>query len=307
MNKKLFLSMFLTVLYFIIWYSFGVFYQRIANESNGQEFIYQEDLRMSSYIAQVQSLSGVPIDAAVIRQVLKSMLGSDRNFVPYFGDKEVPLVLNDPLGEAWGKYYLNWAQKQGFSHFRCSISTSNSKPEPIFKVDIGFYQREISLSKGAKATAYHRMWIIDSENPTETRIYLLPTIEQAKTWNVVRQVTIWTKENPKKKIKDLLNGYPPKVRATGIYPILPLDGLLAAAVSDPDGSVHAVQRVLRGRYVYPLSDFLYFSAVTITTVGYGDILPNSSRVRLLVMTEALLGVVCIGAFVSSLFLGKQSK
>ena len=39
-------------------------------------------------------------------------------------------------------------------------------------------------------------------------------------------------------------------------------------------------------------DFVYFSAMTQTTVGYGDILPNSSYVRFLVMVQALLGVIC---------------
>jgi len=37
-------------------------------------------------------------------------------------------------------------------------------------------------------------------------------------------------------------------------------------------------------------DFLYFSGITLTTVGYGDILPNSTVVRMLVLSEALLGV-----------------
>lgn len=38
-------------------------------------------------------------------------------------------------------------------------------------------------------------------------------------------------------------------------------------------------------------DFLYFSCTTITTVGYGDIVPNSRQARLAVMGEAALGVI----------------
>jgi len=41
---------------------------------------------------------------------------------------------------------------------------------------------------------------------------------------------------------------------------------------------------------------LYLSAVTITTLGYGDILPITSRARLLVALEAIAGIVIIGLF-----------
>jgi hypothetical protein len=46
---------------------------------------------------------------------------------------------------------------------------------------------------------------------------------------------------------------------------------------------------------------LHLSAVTITTLGYGDILPVTMLARSLVAAEALLGVVVNGLFVNSLF------
>jgi hypothetical protein len=45
---------------------------------------------------------------------------------------------------------------------------------------------------------------------------------------------------------------------------------------------------------------LYFSAITITTVGYGDIVPVTTRTRLLVAIEAVFGVVLIGLFLNSI-------
>jgi hypothetical protein len=45
---------------------------------------------------------------------------------------------------------------------------------------------------------------------------------------------------------------------------------------------------------------LYLSAITITTVGYGDILPISPLARVLVASEAVLGVVVIGLFLNAL-------
>lgn len=45
---------------------------------------------------------------------------------------------------------------------------------------------------------------------------------------------------------------------------------------------------------------LYLSAVTITTVGYGDIVPLTNIARILVSVEAILGIVLIGLFLNSL-------
>src|SRR5947209_7755645 len=46
-------------------------------------------------------------------------------------------------------------------------------------------------------------------------------------------------------------------------------------------------------------DFLYFSIITITTVGYGDILPNSTKVRIWVILEILLGSILLIVLVNA--------
>ncbi|WP_406541645.1 potassium channel family protein [Clostridium ljungdahlii] len=46
------------------------------------------------------------------------------------------------------------------------------------------------------------------------------------------------------------------------------------------------------------SDSLYFSVITFSTLGYGDILPQTSRLRLICGSEALLGIMCTGMFVA---------
>lgn len=45
---------------------------------------------------------------------------------------------------------------------------------------------------------------------------------------------------------------------------------------------------------------LYFSAVTITTLGYGDIAPTNDLGRVLASLEAVMGVTIIGLFITSL-------
>ena len=45
---------------------------------------------------------------------------------------------------------------------------------------------------------------------------------------------------------------------------------------------------------------LYFSATTITTVGFGDIVPQSDGARLLVGLESIMGWVMAGLFLNAL-------
>lgn len=45
---------------------------------------------------------------------------------------------------------------------------------------------------------------------------------------------------------------------------------------------------------------LYFSGVTITTLGYGDIVPITTRSRLFVSLEAILGIITVGLFLNAL-------
>jgi hypothetical protein len=53
--------------------------------------------------------------------------------------------------------------------------------------------------------------------------------------------------------------------------------------------------------------FAYFSAVTITTVGFGDITPVSMVARVLVGAEATVGVLLVGLFLNALTLRIRSR
>ena len=58
---------------------------------------------------------------------------------------------------------------------------------------------------------------------------------------------------------------------------------------------------------YGLADCLYFSFVTATTVGYGDIVPRSIWARALASTEAMSGMLLVGAVISRLLSAQQEK
>lgn len=50
---------------------------------------------------------------------------------------------------------------------------------------------------------------------------------------------------------------------------------------------------------------IYFSAVTITTLGYGDTYPTWDSLRLVVSTEAILGIFLVGFALNSMFYGPR--
>jgi hypothetical protein len=58
---------------------------------------------------------------------------------------------------------------------------------------------------------------------------------------------------------------------------------------------------LSARRQWGFLDFLYFSTVTITTLGYGDIIPNTRIVRMITMSQTFVGVFFVAYAVSLLW------
>jgi hypothetical protein len=57
--------------------------------------------------------------------------------------------------------------------------------------------------------------------------------------------------------------------------------------------------------VWEFSDFLYFSVITQTTVGYGDVLPNSTIVRMLVISQIMIGLIIVTFALNFIFTSKR--
>lgn len=54
-------------------------------------------------------------------------------------------------------------------------------------------------------------------------------------------------------------------------------------------------------------DFLYFSIITATTTGYGDIVPNSTMIRVLVSIQILLSLIAFGIFITLISFAVQKQ
>lgn len=59
-------------------------------------------------------------------------------------------------------------------------------------------------------------------------------------------------------------------------------------------------------HVWHFVDFLYFSTVTQSTVGYGDILPNSSLVRMIVVSQIGLGYFILVVVINMILSGQPT-
>jgi len=69
------------------------------------------------------------------------------------------------------------------------------------------------------------------------------------------------------------------------------------ALKPEDSKIHRIS----SRDIWSFWDFLYFSTITQTTVGYGDILPNRTIVRVFVVLQILIGLSLIGIAINLIF------
>jgi voltage-gated potassium channel len=91
---------------------------------------------------------------------------------------------------------------------------------------------------------------------------------------------------------------------------------LASAAWDPASRgvvVLAMVTLLMGTLFYRWSegwgyvDALYFSVVTLTTIGYGDLLPTSAGAKLFTIVYSFIGIGIIAAFITSLALSIRDQ
>jgi len=119
-------------------------------------------------------------------------------------------------------------------------------------------------------------------------VLLLLTFFQAAFWSVSQRV--------------LLTGETDINTVIGSLAMYLLLGLSWAAVYmlilyfAPD----SISGISRNKWTDNFSDMTYFSFVTITTLGYGDILPITKIVRVLAYLEAITGVFFMAIVVASL-------
>jgi hypothetical protein len=276
----------LGVVYLSILIVFGIVYWKIANKSSGEYFIFQNDINISTKIIAFKKLLKINIYNKKFDNAIKDLISSEENkrpIVKFSNDKNNKFYIftfDESLGGAWADYYYLLLQGKGITH----IKIDKSKEDDISS-RFNTYKLEISLYK------------TDGKDTNEN--YSIYRNSDKEKLHRVETISLWVKDYPTLQEELFTKNY--------YYPLnFYFTNLMENSISFPDNAPIILKGVANGSFKYPIWNFLYFSAVTITTLGYGDILPNSTMVRILVMFETISGVVIIGMFVSCLFWNRKS-
>jgi voltage-gated potassium channel len=296
-HSRLDLSMILISLYFFVWLGFGICYWFIANSTNGEAFIFHNHQEVESRISIFKKNV---VNSYVPHNELEDIISNkqynknfSRMFVGEKRDKQLLLISDDAIGEYWSRYYKEKLLQQGIYYFSTDFnldsSFCDSYYEKYFPIKITFYR-----NKDSKITPQSNIIQISSQKDLSkvTKVQQAYIIFESQFY-----VDLIKSYSDDLKNVSVIN----KVLRSPNSKSANFEFIFGNSIVFLDDSIITLQKVINGEYKFPIVDFLYFSAVTITTTGYGDILPNSISIRWLVMFETLIGVFIAGAFVSSIF------
>lgn len=187
----------------------------------------------------------------------------DNKIVMWAGNDRV----SHPLGDAWAAYYTELFLTNGYDSY--CITSTQEIPAPV-----KYGERRFPL-------ATYQLLVVEVKNKdSDANDIDLALLFDSETFDA-----LW------KDADSLIpNGHHTTVR--DFYRLLPY------CLNNLDDTRVAIKASEHPPVLF--ADFLYFSIITITTTGYGDILPNATYVRCLVAIEILLGTIIFGLFLAGL-------
>lgn len=276
--------------YVITWFLFGYLYCYIANYSNGESFVFQEDILLQTKNLGFQKELNININQNITKDLF---LNYDKNFIlTKLTKNDSPFITFNlsstgikPIGVTWANYYITKWKSEGFNFCSAEILA----------------RHQVVLDNTKYVKIMFSIYTIPANTlditPSKELIYL----PRAYSALVKKQhdFFIWINETE----LGLSNENWTFTGNTDKFASLDYGKLfISNSINYLDGAIDIIYNYeTQRKFKYPLIDFLYFSAVTITTLGYGDILPNSSLVRGLVMTETMIGAIILAISISFLY------
>lgn len=288
------------VLYLFVWIWFGTFYFYIAQRASDGVFVFSEQSKVETV------LKGILKDYQYDRydeSRLKNIIVERQYQKDYLKLSSNEYITLDQTGNDWGEIYENMFGKDNYSFY--SFETS---PEVLvidsslmdydslniwkdyigkefIEVTINLYKTEERFLNSQNSVFYYQQSQTLFNNPE-----LLNRPE--------KKFKLYFDKNELKLFLDIFSNE--RINTHLSYFISHSHTML-------DGKFIDMYISLNNYINYQIEDFWYFSAVIITTLGFGDITPNSTTIRMAVMMETLLGVILIGVYVSLITNDKKKK
>jgi hypothetical protein len=277
-------------IYLIVCFIFGYIYCYIANETNGQAFVFQEDILLQTKNTEFQKELKLQMNYNITRDLFINyntsfiLMKLNRNDSPFITFNLTSTGIK-PIGACWANYYIAKWKSTGFNYCSAEVlerdqnilsDTSYTKilfriycipPNVINNMSVKdpLYLSDVYTVAIKKQQEFY-VWIDESDFG-----------ELSEQWNFTNKDNQFASLDYSKYFLSNSNNY-------------------------FDNAIDIIYKYETQSYLkYPFVDFLYFSAVTITTLGYGDILPNSSMVRVLVMMETIIGAIIMAISISFLY------
>ena len=303
MNSKKYLDVLLLIfIYLVLLFGFAGVFVKCANLSSGEDFIFREDLLLPIQIDEISRQLDIDRTDESIRHEIKDLLLKDKRV-----HSELLLDLSDewyegyePLGYVWADFYRAFYRSRGATH--CVIEYHDGPLNPW-----GTYPphyKDVSIRICAKVE-WGTLLDMDYDFPVVRFSLVENALKEISTAELTVDWSLYSLHKPEDEIKKLTSGNAYVVPIAFDY----FHDLISSSHWTPDKNVLKVFSEVYNRrdYSYRYWDFFYFSAVALTTIGYGDILPNSTTVRVLVAIEAILGVAVITAIIGMILSPRRNR
>jgi hypothetical protein len=270
--------------YFTVWFGCGVAYDQIADWSHGDDFVFAGDVKPNSIISAFKAKTGSTVNDGIIRAVIDgNPYGRSCTHLeidPFDGPlaPRTYLVCNKPLGVVLSHYYYERLRDRGYTSYETINLEHRSVPDEIRNRAGGF--RILHWYRGRDTERVFQDTAAADDKELADCCYVVELALHGAEEDKLKLLLI----HELKATQGTISADSPSIR-----------GVLFNSLTSPDEDLFDLQLLMDGSY-YSLVDFLYFSAITITTVGFGDIVPHSQIVRVMVMLETVVGIVLIGIF-----------
>jgi hypothetical protein len=276
------------VVYLLVWLACGIAYKRIADYSHGDDFVFAGDLKTSSLVAAFKEKSGSRVNDGVVKAVVDGhVVDRQCQLVPLFAmdaprASGVTPSCNRPMGFEWAYYYFERTLGHGYTSFAVLGVQKASLPEEISR------EKMYSVLRWGQGRMVERLAQLPGSDP-----------EELKDCCLKGELSLRGPKLRRQRIILLLTQAPAVVRGKISEENSAISSVFIRSLTFPDIDYDTLRQAMDASY-YSLPDFLYFSGITITTTGFGDIVPNATAVRMLVMAEAFLGIILLSGFLATL-------